>query len=1119
MPPKSQQKIKLKIVLINCLAGFALLSICNISLADELFDKKIAPFLNKYCLECHSPKKARGELDVSKFKHSTDIIIHYRDWQHIIEFIQNGEMPPEDSKQIPSLDERDAIFSVLDGILVEEAKKNAGDPGIILPRRLSNSEYDLSVSHLIGVDISPTSSFPPDPAGGEGFTNTGESLTMSPNLLKKYLAAAQFSANHLVLKPDGIDFAPFPVTSYADRKKLVEQAIIQFYREHTPDLQEYFYQAYLYHHAKSKDKNISPVHWANSHNISSKYFVRLWDTLNDSSIKFGYLKEIQSKWQELLPLEIEPNDRRFNELLRTIKLGKDEYYIKNNEIRSNAGNWVISHLDYRKKTCETRTEFNVGRIQSSSELYLDKMNLNNKEDQNGVDYYIDLVDPQGRERAGYVIIKKPYLSRDKNIKKAFERLRPEKGEVSLKDFLQEYDPEKLKELKFGVHPEGKEISPDSFVAKVPSRLHFHFSGDLVKKADSKYVCMELKLDTEDKHSESVRVRWTKNRKIEDTGSPGTLLVKLDSPAGQQFVADAKKFCSLFPSEFVYIDKNRGLAAGFHLVEGFYRDDIPLCTMVLNENQIRSLDDLWKELDFVTNRSEMLLRGFVWFERAERHKLNGPEFLFLRSEDPDLVKPKLLDKFEAVYLDSFNTGPEKNRSTYDLIHGFFEEIRAGLKLQKERVAKAEKLALEDLQTYASRAYRKQLTDQEKNKILSLYASFRSREQSIEESLRSCFAAILMSPHFNYRYTQAPKSTLDNLSGHALASRMSYLLWSSIPDKELLDAAENGRLGSDEQLKKHLRRMLNSAKMNAFAREFFGQWLRYRDFMEKDSINAKAFEKIFTAEVKQAMYEEPTRLITYLIQKDRPITNLLSSDETFLNRYLADHYGGQIQKSYNQLVDKDSIDKSRWVRVSGLRESNRGGLFGMGVILVSNSIGERTSPVKRGFWTVHHLLGQHFPPPPADVPDLPAKETEAKKTIRALLAEHSSNSRCAVCHVRFDTIGLTMEGFDPTGRLRTHDLGKRKIDPVAVLPNGQTANGLNDLIEYVSNERKDEFVKTICKKFLGYALGRTVQLSDRPLLEEMQKQLKNNEYRFSTLFETVILSKQFRTQRGVELTKAQ
>ncbi|MFT7640510.1 MAG: hypothetical protein ACI9G1_002253, partial [Pirellulaceae bacterium] len=426
----------------------------------------------------------------------------------------------------------------------------------------------------------------------------------------------------------------------------------------------------------------------------------------------------------------------------------------------------------------------------------------------------------------------------------------------------------------------------------------------------------------------------------------------------------------------------------------------------------------------------------------------------------------------------------------------------------------------------RAYRRTLQPKELQSLRKLYQSLRSQGQDVEGSLRGVLIAILMSPDFCYRYTETPAGAgMSTLSNHALASRLSYFLWSSIPDGELLAIAEQGKLTGDEVLRVQTRRMLKDPKVAAFSREFLGQWLRYRDYLSKDPINAAAFRD-YSEQLRQAMFEEPIRVATDLIQNDKPITELLTTDSTFVNGILADHYGGEIAAKYRSELSKWTNDLTRrgspipdkpaetWHKVDGLRKVGRGGLFGMGVILTKNSAGERTSPVKRGFWTVHHLLGKHFPPPPADVPELPPGEKEATKTIRELLAEHTANAKCAICHNHFDSVGLAMEGFDPIGRARTKDLAGRPIDNEATLPNGETAKGIPDLIDYIEKHRRQDFVRTMCRKFLGFALGRSVMLSDQLLLDEMESELEKNNYRFSVMFETVVRSPQFRKQRGRE-----
>jgi hypothetical protein len=375
------------------------------------------------------------------------------------------------------------------------------------------------------------------------------------------------------------------------------------------------------------------------------------------------------------------------------------------------------------------------------------------------------------------------------------------------------------------------------------------------------------------------------------------------------------------------------------------------------------------------------------------------------------------------------------------------------------------------------------------------------------VRASVIRILVSPHFCYR-VEVPSSgkTIQRVADLALASRLSYFLWSSMPDKELLALAARGELNDEKVLRTQIRRMLEDPKVSGFAQEFFGQWLHYRDFLQSESVNRQVFPE-FDEALKLAMSEEPTRFATALIQNDRSVLELLRSDVTYVNKRLASHYG----LPFRGAVATD------WEQATGLLQRGRGGLLGMAVFLTKNSQPARTSPVKRGFWVVHELLGEHIPAPPPNVPVLPAKETETKgKSIRELLALHTENAMCARCHQRFDSVGLSMEGFNAIGKSRTKDLAGRPIDNLVRLPTGEAAHGIPEFSKYLVAERKSEFIHTMCKKLLGFALGRSLELSDRALIEKMQDELKKNDHRFTWLVETIVLSPQFRTQRGKDYT---
>jgi hypothetical protein len=1097
----------------------------------DVFQEKIEPFAKKYCHTCHNKKQARGELDLTRYAKDGDVTNDFRRWNNVIEFVRKGDMPPSDRKLQPTLEERNAVVGAVEAILLVEAKKHAGDPGVVLPRRLSNTEYDLSIRDLTGMAIQATKEFPVDPAGGEGFNNTGEVLAMTPNLLNKYLGAAQLVADHLVLKPNGTTFAPFPVTSYAERTKLTEQAIIDFYRRHDVRSSDYLEAAWRFRHRAEADRGVSLEDWAARRRLSGKYLTLVSKTLDEAKTGAGYLKQLGAMWDAIpapaksggVPQELMECDR-FIAFMRT-RLHQKEPPL----IVANAGNWPIKHLDVRAKVAAGRDKFVPSNFNAKQTLKLGKLQLKGS----ATVLYLR-VDPALDSPGGVVVFHRPVFSKSDNLSKNKKDIETQ-GIESLRAVLEREAPEVAKRLGFGKHPKGGELDPESFAVQAPAVVEIPLSAAAVTALQGKQLLVECELDGKSTPESAVQVQHAVGtRPAAKFGANVELLLQPDSMLAKDLTSSGEQFCAAFPNRFFYVDANRGLAAGFHLVEGVFRDDQPLVNKVLTEAECRELDRLWKELDFVTNRTETLLRGFVWFERSERHVLYDKRFDFLRSEDPDLVEEKKLSKFERLYLERLGVKllddeikPQTPSPQFDMIHGFFEQVRAGLADYKQTLAKAEEPALADLERLAQRAYSRPLRPEEAKSLRGLYQRLRKQGLGVEASLRGTFTAVLMSPHFFYHVPVTPGGKgVHPLTDEAMARRLSYFLWASLPDEALLKEARAGKLQDDAVLRAQVRRMMKDPKIEAFSREFFGQWLRYRDYLSKDTIPANTFPG-YDAALREAMFEEPTRLITHLIQQNEPVDELLHSDATFVNEPLARFYGGSLEQQFRKLAGPASDGprnpslarpaNQEWHRVEGLRSIGRGGLFGMPVILAKNSAGQRTSPVKRGFWVVHHVLGQHFPPPPADVPELPKSEKESAKTIREMLAAHVTNKSCAMCHVHFDGLGLTMEGFDAVGRARKKDLAGRDVLNVGPLPGGKTAEGIAGLIDYIEKHRREEFERNLCRKFLGYALGRSVVLSDEPLLQEMQKNLRA-ERRFSVLFETVVLSPQFRRQRGRDYVAA-
>jgi hypothetical protein len=403
-------------------------------------------------------------------------------------------------------------------------------------------------------------------------------------------------------------------------------------------------------------------------------------------------------------------------------------------------------------------------------------------------------------------------------------------------------------------------------------------------------------------------------------------------------------------------------------------------------------------------------------------------------------------------------------------------------------------------FAGRAYRRPLTEAESTELRNLYGRLREEGIAHGDAIRLTLARVLVAPAFLYRIEKpAPGTGQAPVSDDELASRLSFFLWSSQPDDELRQIAAAGRLHETDVLLAQTRRMLRDPRVRRLATEFGCQWLHIRDFDHLDEKSERHFPTF--APLRGAMYEESILFFTDLFQNDGSVLNILDADYTFLNEDLAKHYG------------IPGIMGPQWRRVDGMRKFGRGGILAQSTTLAMQSGASRTSPILRGNWISEVLLGERLPRPPKDVPRLPEDETDtAGLTVRQLVEKHSSDPKCMVCHQRIDAMGFSLEGFDAIGRRRDKDLAGRAIETKVKAMDGAEFDGIDGLRNYLLTARHDAFLRQFCRKLLGYSLGRGIQLSDEPLLAEMQSKLKSKNYHVTAAIETIIKSRQFREIRG-------
>lgn len=931
--------------------------------ADDRFAGVVLPFLRTYCLDCHGADSREGDLDLSGDTDRADVVRNFRHWMVVRDRLIAADMPPEDAAAVPDPDQREAVLAWIDEVRKSEADRTAGDPGVVTARRLNNAEYDATIEDLTGHPIRPAAAFPIDPTNEAGFDNSGDSLTMSPTLLKKYLQATQYVAEHLVLTPTGLDFAPHPVITDTDRDKYCVNRIIDFYQQHRTDYADYFRVLRRASLAGDANDEAKRATLATDAGLSIRYTETLWQLFTSTRHDAGPIAVLRSMWNQLQSDAPENIDGQVDAMANYVTI-----------VRSS----LVQEVPNLRPP-----EINPG----SQPLVLWK----NRQ----------LVANRQRYSGGY------------------DAEDHESGDGDLDAALAEFC----------------RVFPDTFFVSERARMYL----DAAEEAKA--------------------------------GRSGRLL-----------------------------------SAGFHSQVGYFRDDGPLYDLVLSDQQRKKLDQLWLEFDFVTSAPMRQYSGFIWFDRTDSAFLRDREFDGYRAEDKDNVVESKVRGLEKLYSEKAKRIGADDQSIA-AIHAYFNEMSARFRMLEQLHADAQARHVAGLVELAGRAYRRPLDDRDGQDILAFYDELRQMDGlDHDAAIRDSVVRILMSPRFCYRIDrvggddEANDAEFEPLDPHSLASRLSYFLWSSMPDDELLAAAKTGRLTDRAELVSQTRRMMRDARVQRLVTNFVGSWLDVRYFQQHNGVDRTRFAD-FDDDLRQAMYEEPIRFVSDLIERDGSIMELVDADHTFVNASLANHYG----------MD-GSFAADRWQRIDNAGRYRRGGLLPMAVFLTHSSPGLRTSPVKRGNWVVQRIFGEHVPAPPASVPELPEDESAlGELTLREALAKHREHVACAGCHERIDSFGLVFENYGPVGEWREADLGGRTVDSSVVFPDDSRGRGLDGLRDYLHRQRRDAFVENFCRNLLAYALGRPLQLSDDLAIESMVNHLGSNDYRIGGLFDQIVSSPAFLNRR--------
>ncbi len=977
------------------------------------FETNVQPFVNKYCTGCHSGAQPTAQFDLKSYTKVDQVRDDFGRWSLLADRLTAHEMPPKPMPQPPQ-ELAEKVIAFVHAVRAEEIRRLGGDPGVVLARRLSNAEYDNTIRDLTGQDMRVARQFPVDPANQAGFDNSGESLTMSPALLNKYIQAARQVADHMVLKPNTIDFAPHVMQVESDHDKYSILRIIDFYKSQPTDYAKYFEAAWRYRHRAALGKPAATLaSTAGEMKVSAKYLPLVWGILNEKDA-IGPVAKLQSMWKALpapdAPAQLAAQTEAMRDFVVRIRAHTQMQFAAP----------IVTGLPGQSEPLHN------WRLQQYAEHHRDS------------------------------------------------------------------DPNALR----------ADNEPISVLPEVPAYPKLH---------------------------EDAAPRWAIIM-MHARASDNDLVY----PAGQKarYQASFERFARVFPDTF-YVsergrywpdnstDNGRFLSAGYHNTGGYYRDDTALMELILDKKGQAELNRLWNEFDFIADQTSRTWVQYFFNQSGEVDgNINGPLSTESGSKRPvghevtdQFVIFQMRDKYLARWaMDKAHNdpiAPTAFRWHYGLINKTLRD------LEKQHAA-AEPRHLAALTRFAERAWRRPLTDGERAELMAYYKTLRTKNRvSHEVAVHDSIVAILMAPDFLYRFDlpkAAPKPpatasakpfVAQKLPAASLADRLSYFLWASMPDAELRRHADAGDLSQPKVLLAQARRMLKDPKVKGMATEFTGNWLVFRQFETNNSVDRQRFPT-FNDDLREAMFQEPIRFMQDNIAHDRSVLDFLYAKYTFVNPPLARHYG----------MPAVPGGTDNWVRVDDADKYGRGGILPMAVFMTQYSPGLRTSPVKRGNWVVQKVLGIRVPPPPPVVPELPSDEAKSDLPIREMLAKHRANPFCAGCHQRFDSFGLSFEGYGPVGDKREKDLAGRPVDDAVSFPGDVKGVGLSGLQSFIRDHRQDRFVENLCRKMLAYALNRSLQLSDESLIDQMKTNLAADGYRFRALVETIVLSPQFLERRAPE-----
>ena len=1073
----------------------------------------------KYCFECHGTKKPEAGLSIQKLVTGFSIGAHWQQWEKVAEMLEAGLMPPLEADEQPTDAERAATAAWIRDSLKTYETEHAGDPGHVTVRRLTSAEYAYAVRDLTGIDVKVGIDTSNDSVGGEGFANFGDVQFVQDESIERYLEAAKVVAEHAVIGAGPLEFygdAGKTGLELSALNRINDLYAAKGFRVVSGEggrpfgLERYgkalFVAWYYKHRAALGDPSATIRALAAREGITGRFADHIWMVVNKPGTAYP-TRETVERWGKLpaptadIPASIAKGRAGCEEIQKFLTTWPSWFFARGDLAAGGAGD--ESPLAFNDETLKVdparKFSYAIGvrggrgrggpSTAGPQKVYLIFNDVAPGTSTAPVVIWrnariVTRALPAGRgaPAAGAAATATTTAAAGRGVAGPI---------ISTRTLRSMLNSEDAPAFAFGTSPDGTAIGADDFATTGT----VSFTID-VPQGNANVI--EFQADAELGKDRNAVVRLMLSERPEGTSRDALQRAVLGDPHSsgyEKFRANMTEYVALLPpnshGEANPADKdpvpppfdntyNSPEHDAFVLKVKYQRSDRFFTDNMVDGADRARLNQAWNDLfgswPYHDAYLGMLVEHFG-LDLKGRHI--GDLDAALIAAQPAAARPHLTSL----------------RAHYD------EVMKAELEAQPGHVA--------DALAFASRAWRRPLTAAEKTGLRAFYQKARAvLKLDHDGAMRAVIARVLVSPAFLYRVEMVTNARVGvapiaagvkALDGWELASRLSFFLWSSIPDQELRRAAAAGELSDPAMLARQVERMTTDPKARRLATEFFGQWLGFYHFDQYRGVDTGRFPE-FTDEVRSSMYDEAISTFEYIVRERRPVKEILHADYAFLNKPLAKFYG----------LSQDVKSEDKVVRVEGANAFNRGGALRLGSVLTTTSAPLRTSPVKRGDWVLRRVLGTPTPPPPGDAGTLPGDDKSFNgQTLRQRLTEHKRNAACAACHLRIDPLGFPLEGFDAVGRPRTTYSEGQPVDDTGELADDKTLVGAAGLLQYLQTQDR-QVMTTLSRKLLGYALGRTVLASDRPLVAEMAAAGPNAS--IADLVTKIVTSRQFRYRVG-------